>query len=271
MHKISVVIIAYNEESRIRHTLESAKWCDEIIVIDSCSTDRTVEICKEYNNCKVYIQSFLGFGPQKRFGVDKAANDWILAIDADEVVSEALKTEISNLLSSTTITKSGFYIPITMIFMNKVFNFGSENKQPHLRLFNKNNGNFNIRKLHEGVEIKGDVGKLKNEIMHCSYSNINHFFQKFNDYAEIYKIEALKNNKQVGKLKPILRFPLEFIKQYFIRLNFLNGFPGFVWSLFGAFYVFVKYSKIYEANLPPILQIPNPKPETPHYSLPLQN
>ncbi len=249
MHKLSVVIIAYNEESRISQTLDSVKWCDEIIVIDSCSTDKTVEICGQYSNCKVYVQPFLGFGPQKKLGVEKASNNWILAIDADEVVSDALKDEITQLLSATNIPKSGFYVPITLIFMKKVFEHGSENKQPHLRLFDKTKGNFNMLKLHEGVEIKGEVGKLKNEMLHCSYMDLNHFFQKFNDYAEIYKNEALKNNKKVGKLKPLLRLPLEFIKQYFIRRNFLNGYPGFVWSLFGSFYVFVKYVKIYEANL----------------------
>ena len=249
MHKISVVIITHNEENRIRPTLESIKWCDEIIVVDACSTDKTLDICKEYSNCKVYVRPFSGFGTQKKFAVEKASSDWILSLDADEVVTDALRDEITAILSLPSIAVAGFYVPITLIFMNRIFKYGSENKYPHLRLFNKNKGNFNTLKLHEGVNVEGPVAKLKNEILHYSYSDIHHYFEKFNEYTSIYKNEALKRGEKGGKFKPIFRLPLDFMKQYFIRRNFLNGYPGFVWSVFSTFYVFVKYTKLYEANL----------------------
>jgi glycosyltransferase involved in cell wall biosynthesis len=249
MHKVSTVIITLNEEQRIRQTLESVKWSDEIIVVDSGSTDRTLEICKEYSNCKTYSQSFLGFGPQKKFAVDKASHDWILAIDADETVTDALKNEILKVLSFPVIAYTGFFIPITLIFMKKIFNHGAESKQPHLRFFNKQNGNFNTLKLHEGVEIDGSQSKLRNEIIHYSYIDTYHYFQKFNEYSETYKNEASKNGRKMSKLLPICRFPVEFSKQYFVRGNILNGYPGFVWSLYSAFYIFVKYTKLYESNL----------------------
>ena len=249
MHKLSIVIITYNEEARIRKTLESIKWCDEIIIVDSGSLDKTVEICKEYSNCKVYHQSFLGYGPQKRFAIEKASYDWVLSIDADEVLTDNLSKEIVSILKTTKIEASGFNVPITMIFMNKVFKYGNENRTMHLRFFNKHTGNFSTQKLHEKLHVSGTVLNLKNEILHYSYTNIFHYFEKFNAYTEIYKNEALKKNKKVGFLKPVLRFPLEFVKLYFIKRNFLNGYPGFVWSVFSAFYVFVKYSKIYEANI----------------------
>ncbi|MEI8046762.1 MAG: glycosyltransferase family 2 protein [Bacteroidota bacterium] len=249
MHKLSTVIITLNEEKRIRQTLESVKWCDEIIVVDSGSTDKTLEICKEYSNCKVYSQVFLGFGPQKKFAVGKASHDWILAIDADEVVTNALTDEICGILSLPVIANTGFFIPITHIFMKRIFNHGAESKQPHLRFFNKQNGNFNTLKLHEGVEISGSQSYLKNEILHYSYTDIYHYFQKFNDYSETFKNEAGKNGKKAGKLMPVFRLPLEFLKQYFVRGNFMNGYPGLVWSLYSAFYIFVKYTKLYESNL----------------------
>lgn len=249
MHKLTVVIITFNEENRIRLSLESVKWCDEIIVVDSCSTDKTLDICREYKNCKIYTQPFLGYGQQKQYAVEKASNDWILSIDADEVVTTDLKNEIKGFLSLPDIPFSGFNVPITLIFMKRIFRYGYENKQPHLRLFNKNKGNFDASKLHENVIISGPVINLKNELMHCSYVDITHYFKKFNDYTTIYKDEALKKGKQVSKIKSVLRFPIEFFKHYLLRLNFLNGYEGFCWSLISAFSVFVKYIKLYEANL----------------------
>jgi glycosyltransferase involved in cell wall biosynthesis len=164
MHKISVVIITFNEENRIRPTLESIKWSDEIIIIDSNSTDRTIDICEEYKNCKVYVQPFLGYGAQKKFAVEKASYDWIFSLDADEVVTNTLRDEIIAILSLPIIATDGFYVPITLVFMNRVFNYGSENKFPHLRLFNKNKGDFNTLKLHESVKVEGTLTKLRNEI-----------------------------------------------------------------------------------------------------------
>ena len=245
MHKLSIVIIAYNEENRIRKTLESAKWCDEIIVVDSGSTDKTVDICREYSNCKIYFQSFLGYGLQKKFAVEKASNDWILSIDADEVITEALQQEIMTLLLNPS-ADAGYYVPITLIFMNKTFNYGSENKRFFLRFFNKNKGGFNTVALHEGIKVEGTTSKLKNEILHCSYSDIHHYFQKSNEYSSLYATEAFKKGKNGGIFMSVFRFPFEFCKQYFIRRNFLNGYPGFVWSAFSAFSVFVKFTKLYE-------------------------
>ncbi len=249
MHKLSVVIITFNEQNRIRPTLESVKWCDEIIVVDSGSTDKTLDICREYKNCKTYTQPFLGYGQQKQYAVGKASNEWILSIDADEVVTTYLQNEITGYLSLPVVPFNGFNVPITLIFMKRIFMYGYENKQPHLRLFNKNKGAFDASQLHEKVLVGGAVITLKNEVLHCSYADITHYFQKFNNYTTIYKDEALKKGKQVSRIKSVLRFPIEFFKHYLLRLNVLNGFEGFCWSLISAFSVFVKYIKLYEANL----------------------
>jgi len=249
MRKISVVIITYNEDKRIRQTLESVKWCDEIIVVDSCSTDATVDICRQYANCKVYIQPFLGYGLQKRFAVDKASNDWVLSIDADEVLSDALCYEMKNVLSDSDITSDGFYIPNTLVFMNKIFNHGAESRCLYLRLFNKIRGNFNVKSLHEVVQINGTTSVLKNNILHYSYADIYHYIAKMNNYTSIYANEQFKKGEYISSLKSIFRFLFEFIRQYFIKANFLNGYAGFVWSIFSSYYVFVKLIKLYEKNL----------------------
>lgn len=249
MHKISIVIITYNEQSRIRPTLESIKWCDEIVIVDSCSTDKTVDICNEYSNCKVYSQPFLGYGLQKEFAVEKASNNWVLSIDADEVVTEALRNEIESILSMPLISSPGFYVPITLIFMGKIFRYGAENKCMHLRFFDKSKGNFNTQNVHEAVQIEGITSNLKNEILHNSYNDIHHYLMKLNDYTSIYANDAQKRGKRVSKFVSVFRFIFEFIRQYFIKWNFLNGYAGFVWSTFSAYYVFVKLTKLYEKNL----------------------
>jgi len=248
MPKLSVVIITHNEEKRIRPTLESVKWCDEIIVVDSCSTDKTVDICQEYNHCQVYTQPFLGFGLQKRFAVEKATNDWILSVDADEVMTDALQKEIKTLMSKPTIPYSGFYLPITLVFMNRVFKYGSENKKLHLRLFNRNACNFNDKNLHETVEATGTTSKLENEILHYSYIDIEQYFHKFNNYTTAYAKDNLHKGKKTNVFAAVLKFKFYFFKLYFVRLNFLNGYPGVVWSLFSSFYILVKKAKLYEKN-----------------------
>jgi len=249
MHQISAVIITHNEENRIRPTLESVSWCDEIIIVDSYSTDKTTAICMEYGNCKVYVQPFLGYGAQKKFAVEKASCNWILSIDADEVVTEALRQEIIAKLALPAITEAGFYIPITLIFMNRVFRYGSENRYLHLRLFNKNKGNFNLLNLHEGVKVEGSLSKLKGELLHSSYLDLYHCIKKYNEYSSIYKDDAIKKGRKVGKFRTLIRFHWEFVRQYIVRRNLLNGYPGLVWSVFCSFYVFIKYTKLYEANL----------------------
>ena len=246
MQKISAVIITFNEAHRIRTTLDSLQWCDEIIVVDSGSTDDTIQICKEYTTCKVYNQPFLGYGPQKKFAVDLATYDWILSIDADEVVVPELKLEIQKLLSQAKISHTGFHVPITHVFLNKVFRFGREYKHYHLRMFNKQFGNFNNGNVHERLEVEGAKAKLKNHVLHYSYTNTHHYFEKFNNYTTIAAENSLKKRKRVNKWSICLKFPFSFFKYYIIDLNILNGYAGFVWSLFSSFYKVVRVIKYHE-------------------------
>ena len=242
--KISCVIITHNEEERIAKTLESAAWCDEIIVVDSGSTDKTIDICRQYG-CRVEHRNFNGFGEQKQFAVSLTSNNWILSIDADEVVTTELKEEILTLLSKKNICCQGYWIPITLVFLNQKFNYGTESKNFKPRLFNKIFCNFNSNKVHEHVEMKEPTGKLKGEILHYSYKNLHHYFEKFNIYTSL-SAERLQNNSTKKKKNRFIIFiclPFTFLKHYIIRGNILNGFAGFVWSMLSSFYQFVKYVK----------------------------
>ncbi|WP_338762186.1 glycosyltransferase family 2 protein [Bernardetia sp. ABR2-2B] len=245
-HKVSAVLIAYNEATIIEETLKALVWCDEIIVVDSGSTDRSQEIYDKYN-CKVFIRDFDGFGTQKNFAFSQAKYDWILSMDADEVLSKKLQQEIQKKLEQETIEESAFNLPRTLIFLEK--RIQSELKKPCLRLFNKNKGGVTLDKVHEIIKVEGKIGAFKNEMLHYSYKNIHDYFNKFNRYTTLASEKYIKNGKNKPKFVIIIYLPIKFIQLYILRGCFLNGFPGFVWSLFSSFYPIVKYIKLVELKM----------------------
>jgi glycosyltransferase involved in cell wall biosynthesis len=241
--KISAVLITYNEADNILKTLESLNWCDEIIVVDSFSTDKTWDICEDFG-CKVYERKFDGFGTQKRFAVAQTKNDWVLNLDADEVLTAALIDEIQEIMEPP--TASGYMIPRTFVFMGKVFTYGKESRTSYLRLFDKTTGNFNENKIHEKIELKGTIKKLKGTMLHYSYKDFSHYFDKFNKYTSAGAEAAFQKGKKKSALLIVVTVPLNFIKYYFIDGNVLNGFAGFCWSMLSTFYHFTKYLKTRE-------------------------
>jgi hypothetical protein len=130
--------------------------------------------------------------------------------------------------------------------MGKIFRFGKEANLSHLRLYNRNFGGFNDDKLHEKIILEGEIKKLKNVVIHYSYRDITHYFDKFNRFTSYAAIDALRKKKKVSQLKIMMKFPAAFLIAYFVQLNFLNGFPGFIWSVNTAYYNLVKYLKLYE-------------------------
>jgi glycosyltransferase involved in cell wall biosynthesis len=241
--KLSAVLITYNEADNILKTLESLSWCDEIIVVDSYSTDKTWDICEEYG-CKVYERKFDGFGGQKQFAVAQTKNDWVLNLDADEVLTPELINEIKEEMKNP--AASGYMIPRRFVFMGKLFKYGKESRTSYLRLFDKTAGNFNDNKVHETVAIKGVIKKLKGSMLHYSYKNLSHYFDKFNKYTSAGAEAAVEKGKKKSSLLIVITMPLNFFKYYFIDLNVLNGFAGFCWSMLSTFYHFTKYLKTRE-------------------------
>lgn len=247
MTKVSAVIITLNAERTLEMVLKSLHWCDEIVVVDSGSSDKTLDIAAKYKT-KIIHQKFLGFGKQKQVGVAAAKNDWVLSVDADEVVSKDLASEIQ-LMDLLQMNHFGYYIAITNVFMEKIIDLWGHRTDAHLRLFNKKYGNFTDSAVHEKVEVKGTTAYLDNNILHFSYDNLKNYFDKFNAYTTLGAAESQKKNKSVSPLSMVLRIPLKFIQLYILRGAFRHGFPGLVWSVCSAFYPFVKYAKLKELTL----------------------
>ncbi len=243
MAKLSVVIITYQEEENIARCLDSVKaLADEIVVVDSNSPDRTVEICRSYN-CRVFTHDFEGYGKQKQFAVDQASNDWVLSLDADEVVTSELKTEIHNLLQKENGTAAGYQIPMSFCFMGRILKHA---QTYHLRLFIRRKGHFTTVPVHEEFVVEGPIGKLKGKLIHYSYRDISHHLQKINVYTSQAAMKYLQEKRRFSKCRVAFRFPISFFTFYFLRLGFLNGYPGFMWSFFAAFYDSVKIAKTIE-------------------------
>jgi glycosyltransferase involved in cell wall biosynthesis len=240
------VIITRNESKKIRRTLSKLYWCDEIIIVDSDSTDDTVAICEEFG-CRIFSKTFEGFGTQKKYAVSKAANDWVLCIDADEVLSDELITEIRTELG-TNVSFAAYELPMNLVFLDKEFRYGKESRRYFVRLFDRWKGGFNEGLVHEKIEVKGKTGRLQNKILHYSYDDITHWHEKSGHYTTLGAKGTVNRGRTRSVFAVVSALPLYFIRYYVVNLNFLNGLQGFYWSAFGSYSHFMKYVKIRELH-----------------------
>jgi len=245
MQRVTAVLITLNEELNLKRTLPQLNWCDEIIVVDSGSTDNTVQLCRNFG-CKVVYRAFDGYGSQKKYAVSLSRNNWILSLDADEVLSDELVDEIKKEMEAP--KSAGYLLPMNLVFLGKEFTFGKESNRFFLRLFNKQLGNFNDRKVHEGIELIGEKIKFKNKILHYSYQDISQYFKKLNTYSSFGANLAFEKGKNKSVFNIVATIPLNFLKYYILHGNLLNGANGFYWSVFNTYYHLIKYLKIRELH-----------------------
>lgn len=235
---LSCAIITFNEERIIEKTLSAIdKWIDEIVVVDSFSTDNTVNILEIYN-VKLYQEKWRGYSEQKNYTLSKCTGKWILVLDADEVVSPALKKEILQVIKSPG-NKVGFQIPRKFYIGNKWIKYGGYYPDCQLRLFKNNiNAHFKQRQVHENIVLAGKTGYLKNPLEHYSCNDIKDYKRSLDKYAELASKEISKKKFYV----PYLRALWAFVFRYFVRLGFLEGVSGFQLTLAYSAYVYKKYS-----------------------------
>jgi glycosyltransferase involved in cell wall biosynthesis len=244
---VSAVIITRNAERLLGRVLDALRWCDEILIVDSGSTDSTIPIARIAGAAVIEKHDFEGFGPQKAFAVSQARNDWVFVVDGDEIVTEELRGEIEARVGRGADERFvGFEVPISLVFLGRLMRHGGEYRMPHLRLFDRRHGNYNANRVHERVELDGPVGRLEHHMLHDSYASLEAYFEKFNQYSTAAAADLAARGRSAGVLTIALRLPLTFLRQYILRLHVLNGYPGFLWSLLSAFYPVVKYAKLRE-------------------------
>lgn len=239
---ISAVIIAKNEEVNIGRCLKSVAWVDEIVVVDSGSTDDTRLIATE-SGALVYDTVWTGFGPAKIFGVNKATSRWILSIDADEVVSDELALEIQELLANGA-DRDGYDMPRKTNFLGRWIHHCGWYPDRILRLFKKSHGNFNDAAVHERVVLNGDLGHLKGELLHYSYPTLEHYLVKSNRYTTIGAQQALQAGRRARWFDLVIRPLVSFLSHYLSRQGFRDGMEGLLISVLSAVAVMVKYAKL---------------------------
>ena len=240
---LSVVIITKNEEANIARCLDSVAFADEIIVIDSESTDRTVRIAEQHG-ARVFSPEWRGFGPAKRAGVDKATEEWVLSIDADEAVGERLAEQIKAIVAAGSGTAAGYFVNRRTNFLGRWIYHCGWYPDSVLRLFRRTQGNFNDAVVHEAVEVDGEVEYLSGELLHYSYPTLESYLAKSNVYTTLGARKAFDRGKRARWWDIVLRPPVSFVTHYVIRRGFLDGMEGLIISFMSAVAVFVKYTKL---------------------------
>ena len=242
MKKITAIIPTLNEEIHIKEAIKSVSFADEIIVIDSFSTDKTVEIAEKLN-VRIIKRKFDDFSTQKNFAIEKASNDWIYILDADERVTPGVKEEILNAIKNPK-DNVGFYVRRTFFFMDRKINYGGCQRDKVVRLFLKEFCKYNGSPVHETITAKGKLGFFKNKIDHFSFKNYDHYISKMNHYGALRGKEFHEKGKKVNLYHLLIKPPARFIIHYFIRLGFLDGFAGYVFAKSQAYGVYTRYVKL---------------------------
>ena len=247
---VSVVIISKNEENNIKRCLESVKWADEIVILDTGSIDNTLSICKEYG-CSVYkLDRWEGFGKAKHQAVNNAKYDWIFSIDCDEEVSEELKQKIFSILDTHQLEKEekikAYRIKRESYYMGKLVRFSGWQRDFPLRLFNKRYGNFNHKIVHEHVETSSEIEFIYEKLYHYTYPMIKTHISKTVYYSELAALQAFNKKKKSGITKAILRGLVTFIKMYIINFGFLDGKVGLILAINSAFGTYLRYLYLWE-------------------------
>jgi len=245
---ISGVVICYNEEDRIARCLESLSFCDEIVVVDSNSTDATREIVARYTD-RLISQPFLGYAKQKNFALEQASNDWVVCLDADEAVSDELSAEIQEVirgLGSEDEGPAGFVLDRLTWFLGVWHDHGEWYPDDQLRVFRRSLGRWAGRDPHGHVDLEGSTRRLRGRLLHFNYRNLSDQVQTVDRFSQR-QAQAMRDEGVRFRLIDLLFRPFyRFVKGYVLKQGFRKGLPGFLVSISGAYAVFMKYAKLWE-------------------------
>ncbi|MBN1849836.1 MAG: glycosyltransferase family 2 protein [Deltaproteobacteria bacterium] len=246
--KISICIICFNEERNIQNCLESASWADEIIVVDSGSTDRTIEIIKQYDT-KLFRRPWTGYVDQKNYAFSKAGGDWILSLDADEMISAGLREEILHIIEWSG-PADGYRIPRLSFYQDRWIRHCGFYPDKQLRLVKRGKGSWVGGRVHERVEINGSVGALKNDILHYPYKgSIVGQLQTLNNFTTLQAEDLYERGKRFHLILLLFRPLFKFLEVYILKKGFLDGIAGLIIAVTFSYSMFVRYVKLRELDL----------------------
>lgn len=241
---LSATVICQDEVDKIRGCLESLRFCDEVIVVDSGSTDGTLEVARELADVVVETD-WPGHVAQKNRALDRAAGEWLLSIDADERVTPELAKEIQDLLAGAP-EADGYLINRHVHYLGRWIDHSGWYPDPRIRLFRRGKGRWGGVNPHDTVVLKGRAGRLKGDIIHYTYDDMEHHVRTMNAFTSIQAREHGARGRRFNWGSLLLRPPLEFCKKYFLKRGYRDGPQGFLVASFSAFYVFLKFAKLWE-------------------------
>lgn len=239
---ISVIVITKNEAQNIDDCLASVNWADEIIVVDSGSTDGTVDICKKYTD-KIFVTDWPGFGPQKNRALEKATQPWVLSLDADERVTDQLREEIVNAIASGS-ANTGYDVPRKSTYCGRFMARSGWYPDYVLRLFRRDCGRFSDDAVHEKVIVEGSTGRLTTPLLHYSFDNLEQVLHKVDHYSSLAARQLFERGRQATLATAIFKGMWSFIRSYFLKLGFLDGREGLMLAISNAEGTYYKYAKL---------------------------
>lgn len=238
---LSVILITKNEAELVGQCLESVKWADEIVVVDSGSTDATVEICRRYTD-KVVVTDWPGFGPQKNRALDLATGDWVLSLDADEEVTPGLAQEILQTLQAP--AAQGYTLSRLSSYCGRFMRHSGWWPDPVLRLFQRDAGRFTDARVHERVVLQGQVDALQATLLHHSYRSLDQVLHKVNHYSHESALALHAKGRRAGLSTAIGHGLWTFIRTYIFKAGFLDGREGFILAVSNAEGTYYRYLKL---------------------------
>ena len=241
---LSVTVITKNEAADIGDALASVAWADEIVVVDSHSTDDTVAIARGYTE-RVIARDWPGYGHQKNYAASIASHDWILSLDADERVTPALADEIQRVLADSP-TESGFRIPRVTWHLGRWIRTTDWYPDPQLRLYDRRSAQWTGRRVHESVSARGTVGRLHGELQHYAYRDIADHLETIDRYTTYAACQMFEDGRRAGLIEIAGHPPLAFLRNYIARGGIRDGAVGLIISTLNSYYVFLKFAKLWE-------------------------
>jgi glycosyltransferase involved in cell wall biosynthesis len=242
--KVSVTIITRNEAADIGAALASVSWADEVIVVDSGSTDETAAIAREHTN-HVVVHEWTGYPAQKNFAASLASHEWILSLDADERVTPALAAEIQRTLQQTPVHQA-FRIPRVTKHLGRWIRTTDWYPDHQVRLYDRRAAQWTGRYVHETLTVDGGIGQLSGELEHYAYRDIADHLETIDRYTTLAARQMREDGRRAGWLQIAGHPPLAFLRNYLLKGGITSGVPGLVISAMNAYYVFLKFAKLWE-------------------------